>query len=239
MPNLTISGSPTFNPPGPFGKTCTIDANGADRVRAPSSLLNATQGWIAIEFEVAFNRADSDVGIFAWQSGNAGITLAWRGALPGWDARRETSAAELQLLVANGAPHGMTALENAMPGVDNRRFYFGLTFAWTATQLKLAQYPLLVPQFQTHANTEIPDLSAATLFDIGYEAGGNKRINSPVHWFACGTGTLADADVWPLHAAFHGGVGGNGLIQEAPAPSSLPGSCTMVWSAESAAYVVP
>jgi hypothetical protein len=81
--------------------------------------------------------------------------------------------------------------------------------------------------FTSVSNASIPVLSA-TLFDIGSRA-ASLWIASDVHWFACGTGTLTDADAAAIHA----------FGDTDKAPSQFPGACTMVWPCNSTGYFTP
>lgn len=223
--NLTISGSPMFaraEHVGPYGGGCRIVVGST--VRAPASLLNATQGWVALLVgPVSFLMTSIDIPFFSWGSGPSGLFLTWRNG--DFDVRRETTAASLQLLVNSRRLEA----EAMQPGARGWKHWFQVTFAWTATQIKCAVLGDNVGDFSTQANTEIPDLSGSTLFEIGRAIGLDPtRIDSPVHWFAAGSGAITYAEHLTLHRAFEIG---------APLPADLPAGCTMVWPALSAAYL--
>jgi hypothetical protein len=76
---------------------------------------------------------------------------------------------------------------------------------------------------------DIPNLAAATTFDIGTDQISSRYFPGDILWFACGTGALSDADAAAIHA----------FGAADPTPDVFPGSCTAVMPMDSAAYLLP
>ena len=209
---LTTAGSPTFS----SDSTCTINSTGLDVVQAPASLVDETQGWFAMRVRVGWASTSpptaNSTEFFSWgDSSGSIIRLLWRGAANSWDIRRNSGGAALNLLVPDSFASGDTVT---------------LIGAWTSTQVKLS---VDGAAFQTLANTTIPTI-ARSVFAIGsFVDGATGHINSEVYWFACGTGTLTNANAATIHAF------GN----TDPPAGGLPGDATMLWTADTTAYLTP
>lgn len=168
------------------GATATRSSS---RVQLPVTGLDETQGWIAIRLRSGFASTLSDTNHFLFTWG-------------------DSTSDRISLAHLNGASQfGMRRRSTASPGADVNIS----TSAWAAGDLKTivmkwtaADMSLSVDGgvFSTSASTSVPAL-AATLADIGPGTlfTGTNQPDSDVFWFACGTGTLADADASAIHAA--------------------------------------
>jgi hypothetical protein len=163
-------------------------ARAAARAQAPAALLNATQAWFA--FRVAPGWATSQE---AHGGAGADYLLDWRDdannllglyydeATNTWNMARKAAAA--------GSPAVSAAVTLA---TDTATTVIG---AVTATQAKVS---VDGGAFAAVANTSVPTL-AASIFDLLSQAGAS-HFDGRVLWFACGTGTLTDADAAALFA---------------------------------------
>ena len=148
------------------------------------SLLSGTQGWVAMRV-----RAGKPTGIggeylsfFEWADDSNDRIIGYL----------EPGADSITLYRAR-AGTGMVCSRTQTVAVGD---LLTVVFSWSATQLKLSVNGSV---FTTAAVTN--DLTlAATLIDI---SGGNGRgignqLDSDVLWFACGGGTVTDADARPV-----------------------------------------
>lgn len=189
------------------------------RVQAPASLLNATQGWVAMRVRVGWPSATgagtTDPEFFAWKdSALSGVRLYWSNASKRFEGTRYNGAIVVGALA--------TPTFNAGDIVT-------LVFAWTATTVAVS---INGGAFISAANSPAPTLAANT-FDIGQSPNdlGNRVIDGDVLAFACGTGPLTNSDVAAIAALMASGD---------PRSSALPASagCTMSWAANTANYRV-
>lgn len=214
MPTLTLTGSPTFNTGPPT--SCTIDPTGSDRVQAPLSGIDETQGWVAARLTMGF--ASSGGGgqllyLFDWRDdANNYIRFwyQWDAAGPGWGSGRKA---------AGSGSDGKWVGDTFSAG-DKRT----VIMRWTATEWAQS---IAGAAFSSLGNTNIPTL-AATLFDIGSQAAASQ-INSDVIWFAWGSGALVDADSTTI----------NGFGDTDHLPADFPGGCLGVWPAVSSSFDTP
>lgn len=206
-------GSPTLNGDG----TCTIDSTGGDRIQAPASLLDETQGWVATCVKPTWASGgalpEATCQIFKWGDGNFDHEVVCRfedantvGLLRGILNADETEAAQ-DGTFASGDPVVIVA-------------------KWTATTLYVS---VQGAAFASTANASIPVI-AATIFDIG-SVNGVRQIDSPMAWFACGTGVLTNADATTLNA-----LGATNITF-----STLPvaAAMTMRWTCDDFTYERP
>jgi YD repeat-containing protein len=102
---------------------------------------------------------------------------------------------------------------------------FTVVAAWTATQLKLS---INGAAFTTVSNSSVPALSGIQLFDLGSDA-GSMQFDGDIFWSATGSGVLANADATTL----------NNFGNSDPSFAALPGTPTMLWTADSGAVQTP
>jgi type IV pilus assembly protein PilA len=185
---------------------------GSPLVQAPSGLLTASQGWVALRARVDWNassppRGTTNLIYFEW--GDAANTR-----LVGYfDATAKTFRFFRAKAGSTSSAIGPT--ESFSTGTIKT-----LIFAWRAGDVELSVdgSPLVVT-----ANTYVPSLSSPVI-DIG-EGGTinpNQESDSDFLWFATGTGTLSDVDAATINAW------GN----SDPRRSSFPAAAraTMVWN---------
>ena len=208
------------------GSTATHNAS---RVQAPVSLIDETQGWIACRIRMGFAVANEPGG----GAGNLKI-MDWRdSATEGLLLYYSEGSNIFQMLRRSG---GVSVGANS----PVQSFVAGdvITFvaAWEAGRTRLS---INGGAFANTNGAGIPTLSA-TLFNIGVEEGGTaQHINSDVFWFACGTGTLTDADAAAIHA--FGNTDPTLSTEQAIARGygtldTIPGSPTMLWPADTTTY---
>jgi type IV pilus assembly protein PilA len=160
----------------------TATRSSAAGVQAPSSLLNATQSWVAMRLRVGVpGTGDSQFhALFDWHvDANDQYLLAVR-----------TGAAfEIE------RSHGGVNPEIDSPATWNVGDVLTIVAGWTAGGLQLS---VNGSAFQTiSSSTSVPTGLPAN-FEIG--KGRVSNADGDVVWFACGTGTLADADATTINA---------------------------------------
>lgn len=187
----------------------------AARAQAPASLLDETQGWIAIRIRTGFPSSTSPhgslVGFSDWRDdNNSRILLDYDPSTTEWELRRQDDDSPTAAVVSDTFAQ------------DD---YITVTAAWTATEIKLS---VDGAAFVSEANSSIPVL-AQTLLELGSVAGISLQADSDFVWVATGTGTLTDADA--------------GTIDEygntPPDPADLPAAsvCTAVMPMTSASIL--
>ncbi|HEY6020165.1 MAG TPA: hypothetical protein VIY48_09770, partial [Candidatus Paceibacterota bacterium] len=209
----------------------------AARVQSPSAGMNATQGWVAFRMKPGF--ASSAMGgtffptWFNWHNpsesgpsnyqqiriaGNVGAIQAirWSGA---------TTPAALNYALTFAAGDTLTVV-----------------MAWTSTTLSMS---INGAAFQTQSNTNVPT-GLSSLFDIGTENGvsGVRASDSTFLWFACGTGTLTNADAAAIAAIPDALTIWSATNSEPVGDATMmcwPSNASMieVWPAASSTYRVP
>jgi hypothetical protein len=167
----------------------------AGRVQAPATLLNTATFWAAARVRVGWAATDDQYGgggngpqIFLWGTPGASeyASLFYREGDNAWRMRvGDTVAARSEALIAGTHTAGATvtvvgALVGSAPWISLNGGAF----------VKAAAWPVVPP---------------TSLFDIGNN-GGASQVNGEVLWFACGTGTLTDADAARIHAKLAGGT---------------------------------
>jgi hypothetical protein len=203
------------------------------RVQVPASVTDETVGWIAVRVRMGWGNA-------AGPGGGSGFPtlIDWRD-----DANNKIS-------IYYSEASKQWFVESRSAATSNTRASAVQTFAagdaltiivyWTATTLALSINGVT---FLTGARAAgvIPTL-AATLFDIGGTGASGSSFNGDVLWFACGTGTLTDADAAAIHANLTttprpNGVNANGDPSLLTLPTAA--ATTMVWYADTTATTVP
>ncbi len=176
-----------------------VETNGATasraaaRVQAPASLLNATQGWVAMRMRMGW--ASSAVGTaraFYWQTdANNYITLQWTTY---WSALRAAAGSSSQSAVGDTFSAGD---------------YRTIVMAWDSGYVYLS---IGGAAFVGSANTFIPALT--NQLEIG-SGNGQFHIDSDILWTLAGSGTLTHAD-----AATINGYGNTAPVVNSPIPGS-------------------
>lgn len=182
----------------------------AARVQAPASLLNATQGWVAMRVKMGWANTNSPGAggqldsFMNWWDGTSSnrVTLGYDESSASFRARRKASGSGNDAQSA-----GQTFSSGATKTV---------VMAWTATQTLIS---VDGGAFVAASNSSIPSGLGST-FDIGANSSG-FQVDSSVLWFACGTGTLTDADAATLYAL------GDTLLT--PYGFPLDAGLTMLW----------
>jgi len=177
----------------PFA-TPYVETNGATasratgRVRAPSSLLDSTQGWVAFRTRLGWGNANEPgAGAevphwFNWGAFPNNIPIAYFEAANQWVISRDAGGSTPDVVI-NGS---------LVPGQ-----LVTVVGAWDSGRIRLS---VDGSAFSNLANTAIPVGLPAT-FEIGSSDGSDTNHgNSDMLWFACGKGTLTDADAAKLHS---------------------------------------
>lgn len=183
------------NVPTPYVETNGSSASrAAARVQAPGTLLNPQQGWYAARVRMPFSASQMPRGYKQTGGGNP-----WQ-----WVFRilLQTTPRESidSVLLSNGSGYTLdmeswvagagTTIAQNMPA-----FNVGDTVTmigyWTATTIAVS---INGAAFTTRARSVYSTLPMPSTFDIGSNAGGNTS-DLDFLWFACGTGTLANADI--------------------------------------------
>jgi hypothetical protein len=212
---LTTSGTPTFN----GDSSVTIDAV-TDILSAPASLLDETQSWVA--FRIRPNWASTGdpmgggVGVFFFDWADNSTDRIIAGYTPStdkWFLQRSATGGASSQTLAEGTTESFAA-------GDSRT----VIFAWDATRLRISGQGRA---FTNSASAvDIPTLTASEFY-IGTSQQSSRHLAGDILWFACGTGTLTDADAVALH-----GFGGTD-----PGFAALPGSPTLLWTADNTEWL--
>ena len=191
-------------------------ARGAARVQAPSSLLTATQGWVAMRIRIGW----SDAGLtttnlfnprtFCWYNdvNNRFMVLYNRGGGKQWSIS----------FVNGGVSDGVAG---PALGSVNIGDYVTIVAYWSGSTIGIS---INGSVFTTAGGKTLPSLNAAT-FDIGSEQ-GNTQLNGAMLWFMCGKGTLTNADAATLNAL--------GNTDPALGLLGAAAQTSMVWAANTA-----
>jgi hypothetical protein len=182
----------------------------ASRVQFPvAGVLDETQGWVAVRRRFNGNTGSGTPRPFSWwDSINDRLSLGHSQSGTDYYMQRNSGGAGAGAQKTIGAPSAGSVQT--------------LIGFWSATQCGVSTNGSV---FTTNGNTAIPTISA-TSADIG--SGGAvaalDHVDSDILWFACGLGTLSDADAAAIHA--------NGNAN--PSPYLFPDAAelTMIWAAE-------
>jgi RHS repeat-associated protein len=190
----------------------STESRGASAVTAPASALNPTQGWVAMRVRVPYSSSNIPYGraqLFEW-----------------WDSG--TSNAVEASLTQSGSQGIVSVYRNGGSYVDatwSAGDTLTIIIGWTATQVEVS---VNGSSFQTFSNTTIPTITNTT-FSIasGTGVGGAARyLDGDVLWAATGSGGLTNTDATTI----------NSLGNSDPSPSTLPGTPTLAWSANTTSY---
>jgi hypothetical protein len=210
------------------GSTSTpyIETNGSTSARSaasvltPSSILNSTQGWVAVRYRLPRStpQTTSYGRIFEWGTiNNNAIYLSWSGS--GASNQPFTITRETTTLVG-------TALSPTISDVSAGSIVT-LIFAWDKNNIKLSYNG---GAFSSMADAVIPDMSAYSTISIGSDYGGTYAGGSYL-WFASGKGILTDSDASTI----------NGYGNTDPSSTQLAalnnglGTSTLLWTADTTA----
>lgn len=169
------------------GATAT---HAASRVQAPASLLNAAQGWVAMRVRMGWGTA-SEPGagagtpsFFEWQDDASNRLIGFY--------RESNNTIEMQRKASVGGQSSAISAAQTFNAGD----LLTVVFAWDATHTYLS---VNGGAFVSAGGGGIPSLAASTI-DIGTVNGSSNALDSDVLWFACGTGTLTNADAATIAA---------------------------------------
>jgi type IV pilus assembly protein PilA len=190
--------------------TNAVVTRNPSRVQAPSSVLNATQGWFASRIRIGYSSSQTPgtySGLAAWGDGNLGNNALM--------LFRYNSQWRMERSVGGVTSSALTASQTWNSGD-----YITVVGYWNATQVAVS---VGGGAFVVAANSNIPTL-AATTFDIGVGQYVNNALqwcNCDVLWFAAGTGTLTNSDAGTI----------NGFGNSDPKRSSFPSAsqATFTW----------
>lgn len=185
------------------GSTAT---HAAGNVQAPVSLLNTTQGWAAIRVRMGVPNAGATCPLFFLSDGSTSNRLGVVGSSGTWQSRRNTSTVS--------SPVAITFDTWAVG--DFRT----VIVAWDATSIKVSSGGNAFTSAATTAAPFVP-----TTLDIGEQSFVSQYLDGDVFWFACGTGTLTDANASTI----------NGFGNADPTFNNFPGSPTALWKANTTA----
>lgn len=185
----------------------------AARVQAPASLLDETQGWVAMRVRLGWaNTFPETVSVFTWGTGGARLICYWDSTNDRWVMLRENG----------GQGYAIRAHSFSADSVIT------IVCKWTATgqSISINGEPFLTNNGS--AVIAIPDVTST--IDIG-STGASSQIDSDVLWLACGIGTLTDANAATIH--------GFGNLD--PAWYELPDNSdvTATWDADTTTYFFP
>lgn len=191
-----------------------VETNGASASRglsgisAPVSYIDETTMWIALRLRMGFSynnppHSNTYPTLFDWRdSGTAVLYFGFDPTAQQWYIQRQNSA----------TPGTLNSAAQTFPAGT----IMTLIGAFTATTIGIS---VNGGAFATVGNTAIPTLSA-TSFKIGDTIAGGLPIDSDVFWFACGTGTLSNADAATIAA----------LPSTGRALSDFPGAPTLLYT---------
>lgn len=157
----------------------------AARVRIPATYLDETQAWVAARVRMGWvNTADpsGNPALFDWRDDANNLI----------QVRFDTTNNQWELQRRNGGGTGEATTADTFALSD----VVTVIAAWDASNLKVS---VDGSAFTSAAAANIPTLAASTA-DVGSVAGSSEHIDADLFWFACGTGTLADADAATIHA---------------------------------------
>jgi hypothetical protein len=199
------------------GGTTATHAQGAPT--APSSLLDPTQGWVAMRVRMGWPSTNAPNILprgFVWQDGPGTnfIRLLYNAGSNVWTIDRSNT----------GTSPASASVAHTFATGD----YATLIAAWTGTQVKVS---VNGGAFVTVANAAIPTgLPATVVIGDSTSSGGTRSLDGDVLWTATGTGALTDANAATIH----------GFGNTDPALTSLfPGTPTGLWRAVTPAIQTP
>ena len=190
----------------------------AARVQAPASLLDETKCWVTFRVAYGFPSTATRTGVsylFDFRDDGSNWLGLYLDTANKWNAGRKAAAAGA---VAQSAAQTFATDDEAT-----------IVFACDSGHVKVSTNG---GAFTSVANTSIPTLAVA-LADLGTAVGG-AQFNGDVLWFACGTGTLTDADA----ARFHALGNATGLaLSDFELPTTPNVDPTLVWNADDAGFL--
>jgi hypothetical protein len=212
MPDLILSGSPTFN----GDSTCTINATGSDRVSCPDvKVVNALQMWIAMRVKPSWSSADaSERSFFRFgPNTNDELFIQYGPTAADWACGRDGTG--------GGVGGGPVHVGSIVHAAGDSLTVIG---TWTPSNIGLSINGAAVVVLATN---QVSVMTGLTLWDIGQRGYSfTGIIDSDIHWVATGLGTLTNLDVAAIHA----------LGNTDPRKSQFPAAVSFLWTAESATY---
>lgn len=201
-----------------------VETNGATasraaaRVQAPASLLDETQGWVAMRVRMGWvNTSLPNVAPIAWEwrQGTENQMSLYRVSTTNWaiDFRRNSTLTSRSVAATHAAGD-----------------YVTLIAAWTNTTISLSVNGgafSSVARGGTVGGAALP-----ATFEIGNRAATGLEIDSDVLWFACGTGTLTDTAAAAIHA-----LGNTDKAPEDFIAIAAASGCTATMPMDTAAYL--
>jgi type IV pilus assembly protein PilA len=182
-----------------------VETNGATAsravadVRAPTALLNSTQGWVAARVRIELSPSvDSAFTVFGWGSAlnSADLGMGWRSVVGPGVHRNGT-----QTYINATVPVGTVVT---------------LIMDWTGNQVGISLNGGIFSTASIPATNVTP-----TAFQIGAELGRATKAGSDILWLATGNGTLSNADAATINGF------GNNDPQASSFPSTA--QATFVW----------
>lgn len=162
-------------------------ARASSRVQVPVSYLDETQGWVAVRLRYPWGTANEPSG-----GASADYLFAWRDDLNNRIVLYYNEADDKVKFLRVAAGAGATrAPAQTAPSAG---YQDTVIAKWTATTTGLS---LAGSAFDSGADANVPTL-AATTFDIGTQL-GLSWIDADIFWFACGTGTVTNAQATSLY----------------------------------------
>jgi hypothetical protein len=194
-------------------------ARAASRVRAPSALVTAPQGWFASRIIMHGDTTSGFPGFFEWRKadGSAVEQILCYYAIA--DHRFHVKLVTGNVVNADSSA-GFGVVSNAEGTLHT------VIFAWEASRLRLSIDGSSFGNVPLTAN--VIAASMDTIFDIGTQR-GLSALCSDFPWAASNTGTLTDANAAAIAA----------LPNTNPNFGSLGIPVTMVWPAVDATYEIP
>lgn len=187
------------------GSTASRSASQVTQTTGGDALVTPTQGWVALRVRHNWGTSNEPAGGSGFPqyfnragTGSNRILFFYQESLNNLRLARDTSAPDMNDAVVSFSPVAGNV--------------YTLIGTWTATQVGVS---INGATFTKVANSNIPTIT--NTFSIGGVS------DCDYFWFACGTGTLTDADASLL----------NSFGNTAPAPWALPSTSqtTLVWDA--------
>jgi hypothetical protein len=202
-----------------------VETNGATasrtaaEVQAPSSLVNATQGWVAMRVRFSFPGGDTaQHRLFSWRNidSSGGLEVYYDPSAGGklFIADVVNSSIKASVSVAYDNSHAAGETHTVIG-------------RWDGTMLRIS---LDGAAFVASVGTRTIPVITMPTFEIGrYQPSATLWSDSDFLWFSSGTGTLTNSDASSI----------NGFGNTDPSLSSFAGTAgsTMVWQANTASYL--
>ena len=185
-----------------------VGHRGAGRLFAPATAITNTQGWVALRFRASLSTGDLS-------ASEQPYAFRWADDSSHYISLSLNSGGQWVLARANGSNTDNVSVPagSFSPGAIVK-----LVAAWTTTGLNLSLNGAAFTTV-TASSGSVPPLAAKT-FDIGSDGQG-AALDGDISWFAAGLGTLGSLTAF---------------TDADPLLSSLPGSASFDWSADTPNY---